>query len=75
MIDKFLPAHVLGRKFDTLANVQETIDQKGLDIGGSIRISTKKDSQISSIAYQEKLLREWAELQNYNLKEVYIDMK
>jgi len=70
-----IPPHVASQHFDTLHDPRDTLDQKGLPIGGYIRISTKKESQISSIENQKKLLREWAEVSNYNLVRFYIDIK
>jgi len=74
MID-LIPAHVSGRRFEVLVNPKDTLEQKGMPIGGYIRISTKKDSQLSSIENQKKLLAQWAELNGYNLVRPYTDIK
>jgi DNA invertase Pin-like site-specific DNA recombinase len=74
-MDEFLPAHIQGRRFEVLKDPAKTIDQKGLDIGGYIRISTKKDSQKTSIENQKKFLQQWADLEGYNLVRFYIDVK
>lgn len=70
-----LPAHLFGRRLEVLADPKQTLDQKGVNIGGYIRISTKKDSQLSSIENQKKLLTQWAEVNRYNLVRFYIDVK
>lgn len=75
MDEELLPAHIQGRRFDILENPAKTIDQKDLDIGGYIRISTKKDSQKTSIENQKKFLQQWADLERYNLVRFYIDIK
>lgn len=70
-----VPPHVASQHFDVLQDPKDTLEQKNLPIGGYIRISTKKDSQLSSIENQKKLLTEWAEVSNYNLVRFYIDIK
>lgn len=70
-----VPAHVTGRRLEVLTDPKDTLDQKGVSIGGYIRISTRKDSQLSSIENQKKLLSQWAEVNGYNLVRFYIDVK
>lgn len=74
MID-LIPAHINGRRFEVLADPKDTLEQKGVPIGGYIRISTRKDSQLSSIENQKKLLAQWAEVNGYNLVRTYTDIK
>ncbi|BAF58362.1 site-specific recombinases [Pelotomaculum thermopropionicum SI] len=75
MDEEYMPAHIQGRKLDVLDDPSKTIDQKGIDVGGYIRISTKKDSQKTSIENQEKLLKQWADVNGYNLYRCYTDVK
>lgn len=70
-----VPAHLFGRKLEVLADPKQTLDKKGVSIGGYIRISTGKDSQLSSIENQKKLLMQWAEVNGYSLVRFYIDVK
>lgn len=70
-----LPAHLVGRRLEVLDDPKSTFEQKGVNIGGYIRISTKKDGQLSSIENQKKLLSQWAEVNNYNFVKFYIDVK
>lgn len=71
----FVPPHVTGQNYPTYADAKKNLEEKGLKIGGYIRISTKKDSQKSSIGNQKKLLEQWAEVNGYKLSKVYIDVK
>jgi len=58
-LDKdYMPAHLQGRRLEVLDDPAKTVDQKGLDLGGYIRISTRKDSQKTSIENQKKHLKE-----------------
>lgn len=75
MDENYVPAHIQGRRLEVLDDPAKTIDQKGLDLGGYIRISTKKDSQKSSIENQKKFLQQWASLDGYNLVRFYTDVK
>jgi len=70
-----VPPHVASQRFEELQDPRATLEQKNLPIGGYIRISTKKDNQLSSIDNQKKLLTEWAQISNYNLVRFYIDIK
>ncbi|ACV63720.1 Resolvase domain protein [Desulfofarcimen acetoxidans DSM 771] len=70
-----LPPHVSGQKLGKYQDLKSTIDEKNVNIGGYIRVSTKKDGQKSSIQNQGKLLRQWAELNGYNLVKNYTDVK
>lgn len=72
---KYLPAHVTGQKLETYYEPASTLNVGYLDIGAYIRVSTQKESQQTSIDNQHKILAEWARINNYNLKEVYIDVK
>lgn len=42
---------------------------------GYIRISTRKDSQKTSIENQKKYLKEWADLEGHSIYRFYIDVK
>jgi len=75
MDEEFMPAHIQGRRLEILDDPAKTIDQKGLDVGGYIRISTKKDSQKTSIENQKKFLQQCAEVDGYNLVRFYMDVK
>jgi site-specific DNA recombinase len=75
MVDDLIPAHVSGRNLTVLHDPKETISQEFLDIGGYIRVSTPKEAQKSSIEYQKDLLKQWAEVQKYNLVKIYVDIK
>ena len=75
MVDDLIPAHVSGRNLTVLHDPKETISQEFLDIGGYIIVSTPKEAQKSSIEYQKDLLKQWAEVQKYNLVKIYVDIK
>jgi DNA invertase Pin-like site-specific DNA recombinase len=75
-LDKdYMPAHIQGRRFEVLDDPAKTVDQKGLDLGGYIRISTRKDSQKTSIENQKKHLKEWANLEGHNIYRFFTDVK
>lgn len=71
----YTPPLVSGNKLEQYTSIKDTIDEKGLDLGGYIRISTKKDSQKKSVDNQKKYLTEWAAVNKYNLVDFYIDIK
>lgn len=72
---EYTPPLVSGNRLEHFSDVKDTLDTKGLDIGGYIRISTKKDSQRTSVENQKKYLSEWALVNGYNLVGFYIDVK
>ncbi len=71
----FIPPHITSQNYPSYEDAKKTLDEMGLVIGGYIRISTKKDSQKSSIGNQKKLLEQWAEVNGYKLTKIYIDVK
>jgi site-specific DNA recombinase len=75
MADDLIPAHISGRKLTVLHDPKETISQEFISIGGYIRVSTPKEAQASSIEYQKDILKQWAEVEKYNLVKVYTDIK
>ncbi|MDD2555048.1 MAG: recombinase family protein [Syntrophaceticus sp.] len=75
MVDDLIPAHISGRRLTVLHDPKETISQEFIDIGGYIRVSTPKEAQASSIEYQKDILKQWAEVEKYNLVKVYTDIK
>lgn len=72
---EYTPPLVRGNRMQEYCDVRDTLDEKGLDIGGYIRISTAKDSQKTSIENQKKYISEWAQIRGYNLKDFYVDIK
>lgn len=72
---ELLPAHIQGRNLETLKDPAKTIDQEGVNIGGYVRVSTRKESQRTSIENQKKYLKEWAEVNKYNMVRFYLDVK
>lgn len=71
----YIPPLVAGNKLKLHIDYKSTLNETNLDIGGYIRISTQKDSQLTSIENQKKYLKEWAEVNGYNLVRFYIDIK
>jgi DNA invertase Pin-like site-specific DNA recombinase len=71
----YIPPHIAGQNYPLHKDVKRTLDEKGLEIGGYIRISTRKDSQKSSVENQKKHLEQWAEMHGYRLVRVYTDVK
>jgi len=71
----YIPPLVKGSRLEQYSDAKNTLDEKGLNIGGYIRISTKKDSQITSIDNQKKYITEWARINGYNIVDFYIDVK
>lgn len=71
----YLPPLVTGNRLEEFSDVKNTLSETGLEIGGYIRISTKKDSQITSIDNQKKYIIEWARINGYNIVDFYIDVK
>ncbi|MCX7772840.1 MAG: recombinase family protein [Clostridia bacterium] len=72
---EYTPPLVSGNRLEQYTDVKETLDVKDINIGGYIRISTKKDSQKTSIENQKKYLKEWADVNGYNIIDFYIDSK
>ncbi|WP_313559982.1 recombinase family protein, partial [Ruminiclostridium cellobioparum] len=72
---EYLPPLVKGNRLELYSDVRNTLNESGLDIGGYIRISTRKDSQITSIENQKKYILEWAKINGYNIADFYIDVK
>lgn len=76
-MDEFIPSHIHGRHIGTFLDPKDTLKEENVEIGGYVRVSTKKESQKSSIGNQKELLKQWAELNKYNLPDdrLYVDMK
>ncbi|MBC8061433.1 MAG: recombinase family protein, partial [Clostridiaceae bacterium] len=72
---KLLPPLVSGNRLKLLKDQRDTLKEDNLSIGGYIRISTNKDSQITSIENQKKYIAEWANINGYNILKFYIDVK
>jgi site-specific DNA recombinase len=72
---ELIPAHLIGRRLVVLPDPKETLAQRNVEVGGYIRISTKKDSQLTSIENQQKLIAQWAEVNKYRLLRFYVDVK
>lgn len=72
---EYTPPLVMANNLEQYCDIRNTIGKVGLDIGGYIRISTKKDNQITSIDNQKKYITEWASVNGYNIVDFYIDMK
>jgi|GEM_PF-863997 len=71
----YLPPLVRGNRLTEFSDAKNTLDETGINIGGYIRISTKKDSQKTSIENQKKYITEWARVNGYNIVDFYIDVK
>lgn len=72
---RFIPPLVRNNRFSEIKDHHSTLNKLQLEIGGYIRISTSKDSQMTSIENQKKYLQEWAELNGYRLVRFYTDVK
>lgn len=72
---EYIPPLVTGNKLEKYTDVRDTMDKRGLNIGGYIRISTAKDSQKTSIENQKKYITEWAHINGYNIVDFYVDIK
>lgn len=72
---KYIPPLVSQNRLKEHVDYRKTLNETGLDVGGYIRVSTKKDSQTTSIENQKKYIREWAEVNHYNLVKFYVDVK
>lgn len=72
---EYIPPLVTGNKLERYTDVRDTIDEKGLNVGGYIRISTAKESQKTSIENQKKYITEWAQINGYNILDFYVDIK
>lgn len=72
---KFIPPLVSGNRLEILVDYHKTLSEINLDVGGYIRISTQKDSQLTSIENQKKYLSEWAHVNGYHIVRFYIDVK
>ncbi|MDQ2087681.1 recombinase family protein [Herbivorax sp. ANBcel31] len=77
MTDKieYIPPLVSCNNLSSLVDPHKTIGKIGLNVGGYIRVSTKKEAQLTSIENQKKILNEWAKINGYNLLNFYIDIK
>jgi site-specific DNA recombinase len=72
---RVIPPLVSNNRFDVLKDHRSTLHEEQVEVGGYIRISTRKDSQLTSIENQKKYLREWAEVNGYRLVRFYTDVK
>lgn len=72
---KYIPPLVSGNRLKQHNDYLKTLNETNLDVGGYIRISTAKDSQMSSIENQKKYLKQWAEINKYNIVRFYTDIK
>ena len=72
---KYIPPLVQGNNLETFSSKRDTIGEKGIEVGGYIRISTRKDSQKKSIGNQKKYIREWAKVNGYHIYDFYTDVK
>ncbi len=72
---EYIPPLVMANNFQQYNDIRNSIGEVGLEVGGYIRISTKKDSQITSIENQKKYIAEWASVNGYKIVDFYIDMK
>ena len=72
---KYIPPLIAGNRLEEYKDYHNTLSQTNLDVGGYIRISTKKDSQLTSIENQKKYLKEWADINGYNIVRFYTDVK
>ncbi|ACL74813.1 recombinase family protein [Ruminiclostridium cellulolyticum] len=72
---EYIPPLVIANNFEQYNDIRNSIGEVGLEVGGYIRISTKKDSQITSIENQKKYIMEWASVNGYKIVDFYIDMK
>jgi len=77
MTDKisYIPPLVSCNNLPCFVDPYKTLGKSGLDLGGYIRVSTKKEAQITSIENQKKILKEWANINGYNLVKFYTDIK
>lgn len=71
----YIPPLVSCNNLESFVSSHKTIGKSGLDLGGYIRVSTKKEAQITSIENQKKVLKEWANINGYNLLKFYTDIK
>jgi site-specific DNA recombinase len=72
---KYIPPLISGNRLEEYNDYHNTLSETNLDVGGYIRISTKKDSQLTSIENQKKYLKEWANINGYNIIRFYSDVK
>lgn len=72
---EYTPPIVAGNRLEEFTDFRDTIDESGLDVGGYIRISTAKDGQKTSIDNQKKYIKEWAQINGYNIVDFYVDIK
>jgi len=71
----YLPPLVQANNLEEYSDVRETLKETDLNVGGYIRISTKKDSQLTSVENQKKYIAEWAGINKYKIADFYIDVK
>lgn len=72
---EYIPPLIIGNRLEQYSDIKNTLNEEWLDIGGYIRISTKKDSQKSSIENQKKYITEWARINKFNIVDFYTDVK
>ncbi|WP_170270424.1 recombinase family protein [Heliorestis acidaminivorans] len=63
------------KNIEEMPHSKDTLNQKGIAIGGYVRVSTQKEGQKSSVENQQKYLTEWADVNGYRLFKMYIDVK
>ncbi|QGG46365.1 recombinase family protein [Heliorestis convoluta] len=63
------------KNIEEMPHSKDTLNQKGIAIGGYVRVSTQKEGQKSSVENQQKYLTEWADVHGYRLLKMYIDTK
>lgn len=73
--EQYIPPLVSGNRLKEYVDHHRTLKEAHLDIGGYIRISTKKDSQLTSIENQKKYITEWAAVNGYRIVRFYTDVK
>lgn len=73
--DFIAPSHVKVTNLPEYRSHEETLSQKNMPVAGIVRVSTKKESQKSSIENQDKILRLWAEQLGYIYVGTYLDVK
>lgn len=70
-----IPPLVSNNRLSEFRDHHKTLNERQVEVGGYIRISTGKDSQLTSIENQKKYISEWAELNGYRLVRFYTDIK
>jgi Site-specific recombinases, DNA invertase Pin homologs len=72
---RLIPPLVSSNRLEPLKDQRTTLNDKDLCVGGYIRVSTKKDSQKTSLENQKKYLSEWANINGYHIYKFYLDVK